>query len=380
PNQGRLKVKYSPLMGYRLVGNQQSNVWGINDQGFRSSDPIAPAKPKDEVRIFVLGGSTAFGQLSSNNQTTFANKLETLLNQQVATQKGNPKKFRPDVMPYFADELAKAMALPARIREVRYRVLNAAVPGYMSGNELSQLSLQVLAYQPDFVVLVDGYADLLVPSTQEGTDIPGNEELLTHATGHFFSNLNQSLKHGIYQSYLVRGFQYWVLRPQDAIHQLIPPAGNEVALPQHLAADPQELNQRVARYRNNLEQIARLTSAAKIPLILALQPEITSRNPNNLSPHEKKILDQLEPTYTERVKEGYAQLQQSVDQVKGDFSKGLITLNLNNAYANFAGEAFQDAIHLTDEANTVLANQLYEMIAKQLLVQPKPNSAAALSK
>lgn len=376
PNQGRLKVKYSPLMGYRLVGNQQSNVWGINAQGFRSDQAIAPTKPNDEVRVFVLGGSTAFGQLSSNNQTTFASKLETLLNQQVATQKSNPKKFRPDVMPYFADELAKAMALPPRIRESRYRVINAAVPGYMSSNELSQLALQILAYQPDFVVLVDGYADLLVPSTQEGTDIPGNEKLLTNASGHFFSDLNQSLKRWVYQSYLVRGFQYWVLRPQDATHQLIPPAGSEKNLPQALTADSKELDQRSTRYRNNLEQIARLTAAAKIPLILALQPEITNRNPKNLSPKEKKILDQLGSTYKERVKTGYGQLQQSVEQVKGEFPKGVVTLNLNSVYANFAGEAFQDAIHLTDEANTVLADQLYETIAKQLLVQPKPNSGA----
>jgi hypothetical protein len=87
-------------------------------------------------------------------------------------------------------------------------------------------------------------------------------------------------------------------------------------------------------------------------------------------------LDQLGSTYKERVKTGYGQLQQSVEQVKGEFPKGVVTLNLNSVYANFAGEAFQDAIHLTDEANTVLADQLYETIAKQLLVQPKPNSGA----
>ncbi len=221
-DQGRLKVKQSPLMGYRLLGGQQSNFWAVNAQGFRSDQTIALEKPKDEVRIFVLGGSTAFGQMSSNNQTTFASKLEALLNQQVATQKSNPKKFRPDVLPYFADELTKAMALPPRIREGHYRVVNAAVPGYISSNELSQLTAQVLAYQPDFIILVDGYADLLVPSSQEATDIPGSEELLTNAPRHYFSDLNQSLKRWLYQSYLVRGFQYWVLRPQDTLHQIIP--------------------------------------------------------------------------------------------------------------------------------------------------------------
>ncbi len=136
------------------------------------------------------------------------------------------------------------------------------------------------------------------------------------------------------------------------------------------------MNRRATRYRENLEQVARLTSAAKIPLVLALQPEITNRNPKNLSPREKKILNQLGSAYPDRVKAGYGKLQQAVDQVKSQFPKGVTTLNLNSAYSSFAGEAFQDVIHLTDEANTVLANQLYDAIAKQLLLQPKPNTGS----
>jgi len=378
-SQGGLKVKYSPLMGYRLVGNQQSNFWQINEQGFRDNQAIALAKPRDEIRIFVLGGSTAFGQMSSSNQTTFASKLETRLNEQVATQKNQPEKFRPSVLPYFADELAKAMALPARIRESRYRVINAAVPGYISSNELSHLSLKILAYQPDFVVLVHGYADLLLPSTQEGVDIPGGEALLTNAPAHFFSEISQSVQHWIYQSFLIRGFQYWILRPQDAIHQFIPPAFDETTLTQRLTTEEAELKRRITRYQNNIRQVARLTSAAKVPLLLALQPEISHRNPARLSPREKKILSQLGGSYPTRAKAGYEQLQPVLGQVKREFPKGVLPLNLNDAYADFAGDAFQDAIHLTDEANTVLADQLYEQISKQLLVQPKPNSSAPTS-
>ncbi len=377
PAQGRLAVKHSPLMGYRLVSNQQSNFWKINEQGFRAEQAIAPEKASDEVRIFVLGGSAAFGQMSSSNQTTFANKLETLLNQQVATQKSNPKKFRPNILPYYADELARAMALPPRIRESRYRVVNAAVPGFISSNELAQLSLQVMAYKPDFIVLVNGYGDLLVPSTQEGADIPGADTLLTHASRHFFANFNQSLKGWVYQSYLVRGFQYWGLRPHNVLQQYIPPVDDQNTLAKNLTTDRQELDRRATRYYNNLQQIARLTTSAKIPLILALQPEITSRNPKNLSPKEKEILSQLGSTYPQQVKMGYSRLQESIERVKKEFPKGVVTLNLNDAYSGFAGEAFQDAVHLTDEGNTVLAERLYEAIAKQLLVQPRPYGGTA---
>ena len=372
PDRGRLTAKRSPLMGYKLVGNQKSSSWQINEQGFRASQPVTAAKAKDETRIFVLGGSTAFGQMSSNNQSTFATQLETRLNQQVATQKTNSTKFRPDVLPYFADELAKAMALPPRIRDSRYRVINAAVPGYASSNELSQLALQILSYRPDFIIVLDGYADLLLPSNQEGADIPGIESLLDNSFGHFTTALSEQFKNWISQSFLIKSVQYWVLRPQDSLKLVIPPAIEaDGSLSQKLPASADELDRRVTRYRNNLEQIARLTSGAKIPIVFALQPEITSRSTNTLTPREKKVLDQVGQAYPQQVKAGYAQLRQAIAQVKQQFPQGVTTLNLNEG-TNFQGETFYDTIHLTDAGNTAIAARLYDTIATSLTLQPKP--------
>lgn len=372
PDRGRLNAKRSPLMGYKLVGSQTNSFWQINEQGFRDSQPVAQTKSKDEVRIFVLGGSTAFGQMSSSNQSTFATQLETRLNQQVATQKTNSAKFRPNVLPYYADELTKAMALPPRIRDSRYRVINAAVPGYASSNELSQLALQVLSYKPDFIIVMDGYADLLLPSTQEGADIPGIESLLDNSFGHFTTALSERFKNWISQSFLVKSVQYWVLRPQDSLKLLIPPATDDAQpLAQKLPANADELDRRVSRYRNNLEQIVRLASAAKIPIVLALQPEITSRNVNTLAPQEKKILDQVGQPYTQRVKAGYTELQRAIAQVKQQFPQGVTTLNLYEG-TNFQGESFYDTVHLTDAGNTAIANRLYDTIATSLTLQPKP--------
>ncbi|NDJ18528.1 SGNH/GDSL hydrolase family protein [Myxacorys almedinensis A] len=370
-NQGQLTVKQSPVMGYRLMGNQQQQDWAINEQGFRSDQAIAPDKPKDEVRIFVLGGSTAFGQLSSTNQTTFTKQLEDRLNQQVVAQKENPGKFRPAILPYFADELDKALALPAQIRDSRYRVINAAVPGYISGNELSKLAFDVLSYKPDFIVVLNGYADLLVPSTQEGSDIPGTETLLESAPRHLLMGITEQVKTLISQLFLVKAFQYWVLQPQDALKQVVPPVEGDAPLAQRLPTEADELSRRVDRYRQNMQQFARLTSASKIPLIVAMQPEITGRDPSQHTPREKEILNQLGANYPQQVKAGYSGLQRSLDQVKKEVPQ-VTTFNFYNAYADFKGEAFQDAIHLTDAANASLSNRLFDAISKQLQLQPKP--------
>ncbi|MCY7321280.1 MAG: SGNH/GDSL hydrolase family protein [Phormidesmis sp. CAN_BIN36] len=371
PDRGRLTAKRSPLMGYKLIGNQKSSFWQINEQGFRTNQPVTTAKAKDETRIFVLGGSMAFGQMSSNNQSTFTAQLEKRLNEQVTTQKTNSAKFRPDVLPYFADDLSKAMALPPRIRDSRYRVVNAAVPGYASSNELSQLALQVLSYKPDFIVVLDGYADLLLPSTQEGADIPGIESLLDNSFGHFTTTLSERFKNWMGQSFLIKSVQYWVLRPQDSLKLVVPPAiESDGSLSQKLSANDDELNRRVSRYRNNLEQIVRLTSGAKIPIVLALQPEITSRSANP-TPLEEKILDQVGSAYPQQVKAGYAQLQQAIDQVKQQFPQRVTTLNLNEG-TKFQGQTFHDTIHLTDAGNTAIANRLYDAITTSLTMQPKP--------
>ena len=374
PDRGRLKVERSPLMGYKLLPNQETQYWRINDQGLRSDQTIALTKPQDEIRVVVLGGSTAFGQLSSSNQTTFASRLEARFNQQVASQKKDPGRFRPTTLPYFADELTKAMALPARIRESNYRVINAAVPGYASSNELAQFALQVSSYKPDFIVVLNGYADLLLPSNQEGAEIPNIEAFLENAAHHQRTGLTQQFQRLVYQSFLVRGFQNWISRPQDATSFLVPPDA-EGTLPQRLSADEGELTQRVSRYRTNLQQMARLAAAAKIPIVVALQPEITSRNSNKLTAPERKVLEQLGTDYVQRIKAGYAQLQKSTEQVKQAFPKGVTALNLYDFYANAPEQSFQDPIHLTDGANSKLSDRLYETIAPLLIIEPKPNNS-----
>jgi hypothetical protein len=223
-------------VGYSLVGNQKSNFWRINEQGFRDDNPVPLEKPKNEIRIFLLGGSTAFGQWNASNQATLASKLEARLNERVAQQKRSPEKYRPTTLPFYKPELEKALALPIQLREGQYRVINAAVPGYTSGNELAQLALQILPYSPDAIVVLDGYTDLMLPSNQAQTDIPKIEALLNNAPGHFWTYLTQQLKHWVTDTYFVKAIQYWLLRPQPSVSQLSLMATDETApLEQHLA-------------------------------------------------------------------------------------------------------------------------------------------------
>lgn len=362
-DRGRLAAQRSLAVGYRLVGNQQSNFWQINEQGFRDDNPVPLTKPKDEIRIFLLGGSAAFGQWNPSNQATVASKLETRLNERIAQQGRSPEKYRPTTLPFYKPDLAKALALPPQIREGQYRVINAAVPGYASGNELAQLALQILPYSPDAIIVLNGYADLLLPSDRAAVDIPHVEEFLSNASGHFRTHLSQQFKYALSELYLVKATQYWLLRPQLSVSRLSLVAMDETApLDHYLSADPVELERRVARYRDRHRQMVRLTAGAGIPLVIALQPEVTGRSMKQISSREQEILEELGSVYKQRVQAGYAELTQATQQLERSFPHNVKAINFYQVYEDFPEQVFRDAIHLTEEGNRVLSESLYHTL------------------
>jgi hypothetical protein len=374
PSNGTLAVTRNPLMGYQLVPQQKNQFWTINPQGFRDTEPVSPAKPEGEVRIFVLGGSTAFGQLSSSNQATFADQLEKLFNDQVAGQQSTPARYQPAVLPYLAEDVDKALALPSRIPDRKYRVINAAVPGYASGNELAMLMQQITDYSPDMVIVLNSYADLTLPSTQSGADIPGLDEVLQGKTKDVGTQISETVKGWLNELYLVQGFQRFILRspqPNDNLGIMLNlmTASPSTTISQALPADAAELDRRVDRYRDHMLQMARWSSATKKRLFIGVQPDISSRQQMTLE--EQAIATQLGAGYNEKVKAGHAKLVAAANQaVKA--SANVQLLDLQSLYAKSARPMFQSTTSLTDEANQELAKQFYRTIGKTLAIEPKP--------
>lgn len=376
PSDGELNALRDPLLGYRLAGNQQSNFWQINDSGFRDEEAVPSTKAAGEIRIFVLGGSTAFGQLSSNNQTTFASKLETRLNDQVAQQRANPAQFQPSALPFRADQVQKALALPPRIRDGQYRVVNAAVPGYASGNELAMLTQRVAAYNPDFVVVMGGYADLMLPSADRGSDVPGLEQYLTGESQSFGAQLSEQTRAWFDQLYMVQGIKRYGLQRQQAEPRLAEPLNLyaptlDATLSDRLPADQAELDQRIDRYGRHMRQMVSWAAANQKRLIIGIEPEISSRKPESLTPEESAILAELDNAYLEQMRAGFAGLAAVANQAKTQSANAQV-LNFYPLYEDFAGQAFQSPAGLTDEAYTLISDRLYEAIANQVALQPEP--------
>ena len=375
---GTLQVRSSGLTGYELVPNQsakiplsQTELFHINEQGLRAVEPVAVKKPTGDVRVLLLGSSTAFGTLSSANEGTIARSLETQLNQQVQDQKNNAKQFRPDVLPYFADEMEKALKLPPKIRPGQYRVINAAVPGYLTSNALSQLSSQLLDYQPDVVVLIDGYSDLLVKSDRSVATLGVIDQSLTNATGYFFGSLGQGVADLWNQLYLVKITNAWLMAPNPKSELLADVSNAQGSLVDRLSEDSAEVGKRVDRRTRALEKMLQLTSSRKIPLLVGLTPELSHRK--TPTPNEKKLLESLGDRYPKLIQAQYTQLLDAQKKLPG-----LTPVLLQDAVASLTSkdqQAFVDAVHLTDNANAAIAKSLISAIAPTLYVEPKPYRA-----
>jgi hypothetical protein len=363
---GELQVRRSPLLGYELVPNQENKLWQIDRNGFRQTGELELSKPKNEIRVFVIGNSTAFGQMAANNQATLAAKLQTLLQERLKAQAKNPEKFKPTETPYFAEQVEAIQALPDRLKQGNYRAIAAAVPGYTSGNELALLVHRVMAFSPDVVIILNGYEDLRSPSNEVAREVLNLDRILQNPTEHYGRYISQQFDQWFSSLYLVKAARRWVFPSIDR--------GSLAFSADQFAANEEELKQRIARYRYNLRQVAKLTSGAQA--IVAIQPEITAKK-NSLTTEESKILKDLGTEYSVRVENSFSALEAALKpkEPRKDLANVRV-VDLYGIYKDFKEQAFYNPIDLSDRANDLLAKKLYEELQSIFAIQPAPFSGA----
>jgi hypothetical protein len=361
-SSAELQVRRSPLLGYELVPNQNNKFWQIDRYGFRQASDLPLAKPKNEIRIFAIGNSTAFGQMAQSNGATLAAKLQTLLQERLKAQAQRPEKFKPRETPYFAEQVQAIQALPDLLKEGNYRVITAATPGYTSGNELALLVHRVMAFSPDCVIILNGYEDLRSPSTEVAREIVNFDRILQNPSEHYGRYISQQFDGWVSSLYLVKAARRWVFPANDR--------GNLAFKSDQFTADNEELKRRIARYRYNLKQVAKLTSG--IQTLVAIQPEITAKK-NSLTAEESKILKDLGTEYPPRTESAFKELEATLkpNEQKKDLPNIKI-VDLYGLYKDFKEQAFYNPIDLSDAANDLLAKKLYEELQTIFAIQPAP--------
>ncbi len=311
-----------PLLGFDMIPDKEieylpgiKTTYSTNSMGFRGNEEYG-AKQKDEIRVAILGGSSAFGFGASGDETTIASILKGKLD----------SKF------------------PSRT----FSVINAGNPGYTSYQVLAKLQLKVIDLEPDIIVCYMGWNDLFFSSY----NLPFERN--SFYGKHQFFNMDSWQK---FISYNNLQIPYKIARPlalslivHRAYRKFNALSGQKDHMKSIIISD--ELRDEIHRqFYDNLSSIAAISQYRKINTIL-----ITLFSEYDLYPRYRTGINGL----IERVAtESGAHFIDADEEV---ISSGIQGINID-----------RDKYHLTDNGNEFLAGLITEKISKILSVNEQRN-------
>ena len=287
----------TPFVGSAPRPGQNDNAY-VNAMQFRNTCELAMPKAADTFRIFLTGGSTAFGAAAPSQATTISAYLEQLLNRDGATS------ARP-----------------------RREVFTFANPAWASTQERIAIENRLSELQPDLVISLSGNNDA-------HWAIMGRDVLWfrTYADQHFWELLKQAVQLG------------GAATMPDVTEQFV-------------AVAPQIMTARLAK---NVRLSAAALAQRGARYLFALQPTI-SVSTKPLSEREERIRGSVESPGVVQFREYHAAMRARllgfpVEEVL------VLDLSDAFAHLSARDEIFLDSYHFGDRANEIIAAALAEAV------------------
>lgn len=330
----------------------------IGPQGFvcnATCDELPRAKPADEYRIFVFGGSSVAGQGAGHGSRTIA--------------------------AYMEQQLGALAPVPGK----RVRVVNAGIGGYYSTQELARLSFEVLSYQPDLVVFFHGnndyraweyaqlnrdlYGPLIRPHlhSYDFELITGFQRMqsLTGSLAHLLNLTNQYFPVLHYTTVLAKHVRLFGLTARaggkvatlaDSSPTAAGPGGPDLSAA-ILSTETNSLATMIANDRS----VAGIARANGFKAVLALQPcLLLPLKP--LTPEEQAFLPQA-PTngvpYYSLARSKYQELARANDDT-------VAFVDMAGLFETVQEHIFTDFVHYTPRGNELIASALVQHIVPMI--------------
>ena len=282
----------------------------INSEGFRGSE--FSFMPKD-YKIFVVGGSTVFGMVSSSDDFTIPALIE--------------KEFKN--------------------KGFNVKVINAGIPGADSRDELYHIEKDILKYSPDMIIMYDGWNDLSSPwlSNQltyeefKNNSYYINNQLTPLETKTntgiitFFGKIDYKTGYGI-SRYIA-----------DIVYGKKNVDYNNVFDVNHLHMSQKMLT-------DNWSAVCNIGNEKGFQVINIIQPALGTGN-RTLAPSEKYGTVEIMHQYLIKLNLNYTELH-SCDQI----------YDLRNVFDGMNGvPIFFDGVHISDFGNEIIAKRIYDLIS-----------------
>lgn len=351
-----------------LKGNRYEYA---NNAGFRDPREISMEKPPDEFRIFLMGGSTAYGLGAVGEAAPAMNFY------------GIP--FRETI----AHQMEMILNAVAPIQGKRIRVYNTAVWGYAYQHHLMRYAAKLRRYKPDLVISFDGANEIppICKLTEdwdyfrEGQFNNILQQIFAYNEPGLSSYATLWLKNNTYlMTYLWGGRDLFQElhqgTPQEFLEQ-IPDGSQSKGNPAESAdARSAELERKSRFADRNVSTVVRVVEDLhgslendRVPHLFALQPWFYLSKKKLTA--QEKTLAALTGTRTYYGVPSEKMYQLFINRI-GDSArkKGYFLVDFSDYFDDVTEWVFTDWCHLTVGANYLVAKELANLVKEQYFKQP----------
>jgi lysophospholipase L1-like esterase len=356
----RIELRLDRWTAFRNNPSYNGNQVQLNQAGFRSDRNVALEKPPGTVRIFLLGGSVAYGgetlypeiddRWRINNHQTIDYDLEQRLN----------------------------AAFPAN----HWEVINAAVKGYFLNQDLALYLSALQRYHPDYLILLDGVNDLFAtlrsPDTYDSYSQAGLGDEFDGLTGPASMSLrlmsstwllDHSSLYRLIRERVSRRSQLRARTERIREAEAHPHAGLA-----GMTADEQHRYQsaasKISGYMLPVRQIHRLAALEGTKTLFVLQPQIAVTR-KRLTSIESRLLDYWSKIDGQLYVYGFQTLYPhlSSELADGAQTEGYQFLDLTGVFDHMSAQTFTDYCHLTPAGDQAVADAIFDSLAASMPVR-----------
>lgn len=334
-----LSYQFDDYKNIQLTPNY-SNAKGVyhNAQGFRENEDIPKQKQEGTYRIFIMGGSTAYG----------LGAMSKYGHEKYAIISNN------ETIDYYLEKYLETFVTNKKVQ-----VINAAITSHYSHHHLIYLNQVILKYHPDMVIFIDGFNDYF-PYKK---DFDQFRDYAYQERAHLY--MDQPTLEA-----LVGYTGWWLFRKSHFVHVAtkavrplwlsIKGSGEQRA---KIQVDEAIDNLRINAENNYLKMVQRnaliLRNEGVVP-VFVLQPEIVFQQSKVFSEMERAIFEEMGTHWQENFVEYKAKarplvveyLQRTTKKTNAPF------FDLTDVFGGMKEDVFTDYTHLTPMGNKRLAEEL----------------------
>ncbi len=338
--------RYDFLTGYYNLPNQKEKIidnfyyqgtdrYGFNLDGKRHPN-FLETKDDNEIRIFILGGSTVQGRSLKDKLDPISARLEQKLNERISNKKN-------------------------------FFVINAGTTSFISAQELSLIQNRIIySLKPDVIIVLNG--------TNDAFETPSKNFYLSNShqfQRNFQKNINNQSKSFFYfvDDILSRNIStYFLLK--KIIEKTTGVYLFDKEKRKYLEQSKNDLltEKKEYRYYYNISILSKLSSN-QLPILTYLQPQMLPKNFETLSVNDKNLYNRkkkLSPNYFKDKQDFYNRISDNKKKYENLNSENFYFYNISELLSvNKNNDSFYtDHVHYSQSSREIISERLFNDLKK----------------